>query len=76
MVRESENPTFYLGSLTLILPSLTLFPPIWQLHRSEVSYAITVRSSEYGSDPAALAEMVRRSLAGGGGDVGRPDEDD
>lgn len=42
----------------------------------DVSYAIKVRSSEYGSDPAALQEMVRRSLRGGsgGGGEGAPDE--
>lgn len=47
----------------------------------DVSYAIKVRSSEYGSDPAALQEMVRRSLrggsgGGGGGGEGAPDEID
>ncbi|PWN87348.1 Translin [Acaromyces ingoldii] len=44
----------------------------------DVSYAIKVRSSEYGSDPAALQEMVRRSLRGGsgGGGEGAPDEID
>ncbi len=43
-------------------PRLTLScDPVFSL--DVVLYAITVRSAEYGSDPRALQEMVRRTLA-------------
>jgi len=35
---------------------------IYKTNSLAVSYAIKVRSSEFGSDPAALKEMLRRSL--------------
>ncbi|PWN50540.1 Translin [Violaceomyces palustris] len=41
----------------------------------DVLYAIAVRSSEYGSDPQALQEMVRRTLSAGGGGGGREEEE-
>lgn len=35
-----------------------------------VSYTIKVRSAEFGSDPVAVREMLRRALAGGAGPGG------
>ncbi|PWY98693.1 Translin [Testicularia cyperi] len=42
----------------------------------DILYALAVRSSEYGSDPEALKEMVRRSLASSSNDRQNDDEDD
>ncbi|CAD6977206.1 unnamed protein product [Tilletia controversa] len=44
----------------------------------QLSYSLTVRSVEFGSDPGTLAEIVRRALAAGnpGGDGGGPDDHD
>ncbi|KAK0523948.1 hypothetical protein OC842_005983 [Tilletia horrida] len=69
---------------------------IWDFHRKQrvtiqslrkieqLSYSLTVRSVEFGSDPGTLAEIVRRALAagnaaggaGGEGDGNADDRDD
>ncbi|KAE8213492.1 hypothetical protein CF327_g2963 [Tilletia walkeri] len=44
----------------------------------QLSYSLTVRSVEFGSDPGTLAEIVRRALAAGntGGGGGADEQDD